>query len=450
MIFRRFRIKIIINISLLTLEIMVLCWVVFFTQFKLSGVIIFLIIAMQTANLIKYVETVTRDFTLFLESIKYSDVSQSYSRKGMGETFDKLYETFTEANTEFRKARLKTEENYRYLQTVFQHVPVGLISFYPDGQVDLINSAAKNIHRVHRLSNILQLKKISKELCDCMLSLYAGEKKLLKIEHEGETMQIMLYVTKIKLREKEFTIASMQNIRGELEEKEVESWQKLIRILTHEIMNSITPIASLTSTINDIIRINFIEAESAPVDKDNMEDLDSALESIKKRSEGLLHFVTNYRNLALIPKPKKEHFEVKELFKRVSRLMKADMKKKKITFTVTVKPENLVLYADPNQIEQVLINLILNSMNAVGKIKTPEIRMTAELDDKSRLFIEVRDNGTGIPPDSKEQIFLPFFSTRAGGSGIGLSLSKQITTLHGASINFYSNPGKETSFKITF
>ena len=405
----------------------------------------------QIYGLIHYVEKTNRDLARFFQSIKYEDFSQTFMEKRLGSSFNELKEAFTEVMNAFRKTRADKEEHFRYLQTVVQHVGIGLIAFQPDGHVELINTAAKRLLRIPRLKNIKSLESLSKNLVDTMLRLRSRENALVKVEDESELLHLALYATEFKLRGLNYSLVSIQNIQSELEEKEMEAWQKLIRVLTHEIMNSITPIASLTSTISGLIKDSYgKKIKSDKFHDEAFKDIQQALQTIQKRSQGLLHFVDAYRNLALIPKPNFQIFPIKELFDRVRKLMQSNIEKNSIRFKVQVEPETLELTADPELIEQVLINLMLNAFQAVEKQKKAQIELNALMDGRGRIIIQVVDNGPGIPDENLEKIFIPFFSTKGDGSGIGLSLSRQIMRLHHGSIGVHSDSDAKTVFTLRF
>jgi len=441
MVYKKFRINCIIRVILLGLFILGFFYILFETELYAALLIIGFFILYQIYSLLHYVEKTNRDLTRFFTSIRYSDFAQTFKDDGLGPSFDGLRKAFTEVMNAFRKTRTEKEEHYRYLQTVVQHVGIGLIAFQPNGDVELINTAAKRLLRVSSLKNIRSLEPFSQSLVDTLLKLKPRERALIKVENSYELLHLALYSTEFKLRGQNFSLVSIQNIHSELEEKEIEAWQKLIRVLTHEIMNSITPIASLASTINELIR------ES---DTESLTDIHDAAQTIQKRSQGLLHFVDAYRNLTLIQKPNFQIFPAKELFARVEKLMQASIKKKTIQFIADIEPQSLELAADPELIEQVLINLLLNALHAVGGQKEARINLDAKLDGRGRIIIQVKDNGPGITEENLEKIFIPFFSTKDGGSGIGLSLSRQIMRLHHGSIGVHSDPGVETVFTLRF
>jgi signal transduction histidine kinase len=270
---------------------------------------------------------------------------------------------------------------------------------------------------------------------------------------DDNLMQLAVYATEFRMRGEEFVLVSFQNITSELDEKEIESWQNLIRVLTHEIMNSITPISSLAATVEDILfddQPESAQAKLKELDEDDIESVNEALVTIRNRSQGLLTFVENYRNLTRIPRPNFRYFAVKELFERAHVLLKPKMDKYGIVCTRKMFPEDLMITADPDLIDQVFINLLLNAIDAVKETENPLIEVVASLNEGDKVTIDFVDNGMGIKPDILDKIFMPFFTSKKEGSGIGLSLSRQIMHLHKGSITVKSKPGEGAIFRLNF
>jgi nitrogen fixation/metabolism regulation signal transduction histidine kinase len=445
--YKNFRLNCIFRVFLLGATIYVFFYLLFQTTLYATIAIVGSIIFYQIYSLIHYVEKTNRDLTRFFEAIKHTDFTQSFSGAGLGSSFDHLKAAFAEVIEEFRRARAEKEEHYRYLQTVVQHVGIGLIAFEPNGEVGLLNNAAKRLLRVTHLKNVKTLEPFSKLLVETLLRLQSGEKALVKVDDKNELLQFVIYATEFKLREQMFTLVSIQNIQSELEEKEMEAWQNLIRVLTHEIMNSVTPIASLASTVNDLLGTKKSGGEMAA---DAIGDMRGAVQTIQKRSEGLLHFVDAYRSLTRIPRPNFRIFRITELFNGVEQLLRASFKEKRINLNTKIEPESLELTADPEMIEQVLINLLLNAIQAVDGQAAAKIDLVSRIDERGRVIIQVVDNGPGIIPEVLEKIFIPFFTTKSEGSGIGLSLSRQIMRLHRGTITARSTPNVETVFTLRF
>ena len=446
MVYRRFRIQCVGRILLLGASLCLFFYVLLEGS-HVAALVVGLLAACQVYALIRYVETTNRDLSRFFETIKYSDFSQTFAGAGAGSSFDELRHTFNEVLDAFRRTRAEKEEHFRYLQTVVQHVGVGLIAFRPDGAVDLINTAAQRLLGVGQVKNMHALKRLSADQVQTLLQLKPQEKTLLKIEGRGEFLQLAVSATAFRLHGQQYTLISLQNIQSELEEKEVEAWQNLIRVLTHEIMNSITPIASLATTANDLL---ISETENGGFDDETVGDVRDAVHTIQRRSEGLLHFVQDYRKLTRLPAPDFRTFPLTELFDRVERLMRTSLRQAHIDFHSKVEPESLELSADPEQIDQVLINLLQNAIQAVEGRDRARIALKGRLDAGGRIAIEVSDSGAGIAEEAMEKIFIPFFTTKREGSGIGLSLCRQIMRLHRGTISASSKADEETVFTLRF
>jgi len=408
------------------------------------------LILYQVFALIRCVEKTNQYLSRFFLAIKYGDFSQTFTGKELGGSFKELVTAFDEVMDKVRQTRSEKEEHYRYLQTIVRHVGIGLLAFKADGSVDLINTAAKRMLKVARLKNIQSLNSFSPSLVEAFFSLKSGEKALVKIPDQD--MELALHAAEFRLKDQKYILVSLQNIQSELQEKEMEAWQTLIRVLTHEIMNSMTPITSMAATVLDLLG-SYNEKNGETIDAETITDINDALKTIHKRSLGLTDFVAAYRNLTLIPKPKFKIFPINELFSRIEKLLENKLIKKGIVFQWSVEPQSLELTADPGLIEQVLINLVLNAAEAFDGIrdaKPSRIQLTANLDDTGKIIIRVIDNGPGIVKEAISKVFIPFFSTKKKGSGIGLSLSRQIMKLHKGRIMVQSEPDVETVFTLKF
>lgn len=450
--YRSFRIICVIRIALLAATIFLLIYLVRETSLFATSLIVGAAIILQVVSLIHYVEKTNRDLSRFLASIRYSDFSQTFSSRQGGSSFQELNTAFADVISEFQRARSEKEAQYRYLQTLVQHIGLGILSFDQSGKVDLINNAAKRLLQVNHLSNIKSLEPFSPRLVKALLSSGPGEKILVKIDGGEETLTLAVYPTQFRLPDRLITIVSMQDIESELAEQEMAAWQKLIRVLTHEIMNSVTPIASLASTVNDLVSEKEKPKESGTLqmNSETRQDIREAAATIRNRSQGLLHFVDAYRNLTRIPKPDFQIFPVAELLERVVQLMKNQIEEEGIQLKVEVEPKSLELTADPELIEQVVINLMLNAMEALQGAPDSRIELFSRLDERGRVLITVADNGPGIRDEVKEKIFTPFFTTKEEGSGIGLSLCRQIMRLHKGTVSFKSVPDESTVFTLRF
>jgi nitrogen fixation/metabolism regulation signal transduction histidine kinase len=436
-------------VLLLSGSICLLAFLLFKTEFIAASIFLGLIGAYQIYSLIRYVTKTNRDLNRFLLSVRHSDFSQSYTNKLKGSGFDELNTAFSEVTKEFQQAKIEKEEHFRFLQTIIDHVGIALIAFNPDGEVELINNAAKKLLKIPRLGNIKDIESISSGLADKLSSISPGDKDLVKFKQGDNLLQLSIYATGFILRQQQLNLVAMQNIQSELEEKEMISWQNLIRVLTHEIMNSITPIASLASTAAGLLKDDK-ECKVPEGLNEVITDVGHAVKTIEKRSKGLITFIDNYRKLTRIPKPDFKIVQVKDLFERVESLMAEQFERHSIRFRMQVDPESLTITADPALIEQVLINLCKNSVEAISGVSRPKIKLKAGTDGLGNPVVKVIDNGKGIAEDVAERIFIPFFTTKPEGSGIGLSLSRQIIRMHKGTIGVTSTPKERTVFKLRF
>lgn len=448
MVFKRFRIVVITRVFIISITLYLFLYLIFSIETRLYATILIvaLLLIYEIYGLIFYVEKTNRDLQRFLLTIKHEDFSQTFLGAGLGTSFDELKKAFNDVIKKFHQTRSEKEEHFRYLQTVVQHVGIGLLAFSVDGKVTLFNNAAKKILKKPVLKNVSDLDKIDAQLAAKLLAMNSGQKDLLKINDGEEILQLIVNSTEFRMRDQNYTLVSLQNIQSELEQQELEAWQKLIRVLTHEIMNSVTPIASLASTLNDLVAEESDEQDFA----ERQEDLTGGLKTIQRRSQGLLHFVNAYRNLTRVPVPDIKIVEIRELYENVVALMQEEIRTAKIDISFQIQPDNLQLTADPELIEQILINMVKNAIQAFNGKSGAKIELQARIDTRGRLILQVWDNGPGIPEDVQDKIFIPFFTTKEGGSGIGLSLSRQIMRLHRGTIRLQSKSGEGTVFTLRF
>ncbi len=410
------------------------------------------LIVFQVIGLIKHVESANREVVDFLNNIRYDDFSKTYKLNGEGKSFAELNAAFNEVIGRFRQIRAEKEANYQYLKTIIHHIGIGIISFDQKGNVQIVNNAAKRLFKINQLANIEHLRGFSSELVEKLWNLRTGTRDLVKIYTSDEIIQLAIYAIELTLREEHYKLITLQNIHTELEEQEMEAWQKLIRVLTHEIMNSVTPISSLAATVESEIACLKENVEKG-ISAEDLEDMQMAIQTIQRRSEGLIRFVSDFRNLTHVPIPKFKNVKVIEIFNHVSLLMNSEIEASQIKFESSVEPDTLVITADQEMIEQVLINLIKNAIQALNEYEgksDKQIMLFAKQDEKSRPFIVVRDNGPGIDKDAIDRIFIPFFTTKKTGSGIGLSLSRQIMRQHKGSITAHSEVNIGTDFILKF
>jgi len=451
MVYKRFRFQIIFRVLLMVITLLLIFLLHQETAYAISTFILSALFLAQIVFLIRYAEQTNRKLVLFFESIRHSDFMGSFVGDDLGKGFEELNREFNAVIEAFKKSKTEKEENFNYLLTVIQHVSIGVLVFKNNGQVDVYNNAVKRLLQLKHLRNINELKGLSEELTITLLEARAGEKKLVKLFVEDELLQLSIHATEFLMHGDNYLLVSLQDIHPELEQKEVESWQTLIKVLTHEIMNSITPISSLASTVQDILKeYKKYQLDVSEEEEEDLENITSAMATIEKRSKGLLNFVDLYRNLTRIPKPHFRYSPVAELLDRNLELMEAEVEKYQIQISTKIFPADLKLLADPDLLDQVLINLLLNAVDAVKGQEKPQISLVASVNLNNRTILEVVDNGIGISRDVMDKVFMPFFTSKKTGSGIGLSLSRQIMQMHKGSLSVRSQAGQGAIFTMVF
>jgi len=447
MVSKRFYHQLLIRLALLLMTCLFLAFSIFF--FPNYSLIILTIAALlaQTVFLVKYLNTVNRKLENFFLFYLSGEVVSGSVRRSKNDEFSSLYDYFDLINDKLEQARVKNELQNNYFKTIVDETSVGLISFKADGSVELFNEAAKKIFGINVLRNLKKLNNIKEGFSDQLINLDSNERILITFVLAGELIQLATKKVKFKTMNEELHLVSFQNIKPELEEKEIESWQRLIRILTHEIMNSMTPIMTITGTITKQFSLGEGEALKSPeeITEGMMAKTVKGLGLIQTRGKNLIRFVQSYQHITKLPKPDFRITPVRELLNRISALFEEEYRASGIRLDIQCNP-SLFIQADGTLLEQVLINLVKNATEALENTQEPQIILKANsLEDQ--VIIQIADNGKGIPADLIDDIFVPFFTTKQKGSGIGLSLSRQIIRLHGGSLTVQSVPG-DTVFTI--
>lgn len=443
-----FRSRVIVRVVFLGLSLSLAIFMIGKANMVFAAILISLVIILQLAELFRFVSQTNRKLTRFLESVRYSDfISGFASDNKLGKSFKDLNVAFNEVLEAFRKARSEKEEHWQYLNSVVQQVRTGILSFDADGNIQLINMNARKFLDVQGLKNIHELKEVNYKLHHILTNVEPGKGSLYKGANE---LHLTIQATELRIRGNDIKLLTLQNIQPELQKQELEAWQNLTRVLRHEIMNSITPISSLTSTLKDILEHDLAQKENHfELKQESADDLREGLSTIENRSKGLIKFIDAYREYTSLPTPKIKTVRLKDLIEKVSMLMRQEMKKHSIDFHHECSSEYLTIQADLEMIEQVLINLLKNAAEAVAGQPNARIELMGRYDG-SVVKIEVSDNGMGIIPEAIERIFVPFYTTKKTGSGIGLSLSRQIMQMHNGTLTVESEPEVKTVFTLRF
>lgn len=445
---RDFRFRVALRVALIGVVMALFVNMIDHANMVFAAILTGLIIVGQLTELYIFTSQTNRKLTRFLESVKYSDfISGFTSDNKLGASFRDLNAEFNEVLEAFRKARSEKEEHWQYLNTVVQQVRTGILSFDQEGNVQLINANAKRYMGVNTLKNIHLLAERNPNLLQALLEVEPGKSTLFK---SSQDVLLTIQATELRIRGNTMKLLTLQNIQSELQQQEIEAWQNLTRVLRHEIMNSITPISSLTSTLREVLDNDMVRKDSHfELKEEGAEDLREGLSTIENRSKGLIKFIDAYREYTSLPQPKLKSVHVKAFLERIAQLLRPEIKKTNIQFDYRCESEFLTVQADEEMIEQVLINLIKNSLEALAD--TPGGLITVRgYYDEAHVLIEVTDNGPGIIPEAMNKVFVPFFTTKKTGSGIGLSLSRQIMQMHNGYLTVTSTPFVKTTFTMKF
>ena len=456
MTYNKFETRILIKFLLITCFLIIGIYV--FVKFNSSyywliPIACFIIIALIFKSLFKFVTKTNYKLVQFLESITYSDFSLKFVvDTDLNDSFNDLNSSFNTVIEAFQQERLQKEEHLRYLNTIIKHVNIGLIAFEINThKVEFINKHAKILLETFVLKNLKDFKEQSSELYDFFKELSPKKNQTFYL---GRQKHLAAFATILRLSNKTIKIIAIQNIYKELQAKEIETWQKLTSVLRHEIMNSITPITSISETLRYITTENFevhSTNDSYTISSENLEDLREGITIINERTSSLIDFVNAYRDYTNLPQPIFKNIHIPDLVKRIQALFKIDFQSNNIQCDIEYKYENeLSIVGDFSLLEMVLINLVKNAMDALKDVTIPKIHISSKLNQLGNPIISIKDNGAGISDQAIEKIFIPFYTTKQEGSGIGLSLSQQIMEMHNGSIHIETHLGKGSTFTLSF
>jgi two-component system, NtrC family, nitrogen regulation sensor histidine kinase NtrY len=400
-------------------------------------------------DIYKMLKKAQDEVTEFVESIHYRDFSRNFNVKQAPAELQSLRQGFNDINSSKER-----ELQYQYLQQILELVDTGIISYESaSGEVNWMNNTFKKMLGIPYLKTIESLQKRDEQLYNATIAIRPNETKMVTIMRDNQQLKILLAATMFQVDDKTNKLIAFQNINEVVDETESDAWRKLLSVMTHEIMNSIAPISSLADTLKKrLAAFSFEQSANTakPIADSSLEDLEIGIETIRKRSEGLLKFAETYRNLNKITTLNLKKVYVRDLFENIYQLMHPTFEEKNIELEIILKNPDIQLEADTHLVEQALINLVVNAIEALKEVENPKIQLSAHISPAYKTILKVADNGCGIKADVLDKIFIPFFSTRKSGSGIGLSLCKQIMMLHKGHIHVQSNEGEGTAFSLQF
>ncbi len=447
MIFKRYEWRLVLRVLLMFITLTASS-VLVVREWYLFLVIFVPLVAYQVVDLIRFQKKAQDEVSQFVESIHYRDFSRHFDVRKAPNELKPLRKGFNEINTTFKLISRERETQYHYLQKILELVDTGILSYEQDtGETGWINEAFKRLIGVPYIKTIHSLEKREPGLYTEIIKLKPGDAKIVSVTNNQQLIKILVTASMLRSEDKIYKLVAFQNVSEALDETESKAWQKLLSVMTHEIMNSVAPISSLADTLKN--RLQSPEIKNSPF-SNSMEDLELGIDTIKRRSEGLLKFTESYRNLNKITKLDLKKILVRNLFETLNSLMRPSFEKKHIELEIILRDPTIAVEADMNLIEQVMINLLVNAVEAVKDREHPRIVLSAEAQNNGKTLVKVTDNGMGMPPEMLDKIFIPFFSTRKSGSGIGLSLCKQIMLLHKGNIQVQSSSGAGSSFILQF
>jgi two-component system nitrogen regulation sensor histidine kinase NtrY len=450
MVFKHFSFQLGLRIALLTLVLV--GWSVLFLVpgYPALRLLLTMVALYQLYDVFRFVTRTNADLARFLEAVRYADFGQRFDMRRMGAGFEELGGVFTGIVERFQIERNQQEEDLRHLRALTEHVPVPLLSLHPDGRVQLHNNAARRLFGSAHITRLPDLDIFGEDFAQQLLAVQPGERRLGVFLQDDLEQQLTMSATEIVIAGKMEKLVSLQNIQSELDGVQLQAWQDLVRVLTHEIMNSVTPVASLAKTAADLVDDATSKLQGHPQVIEELADVKSAVETVARRSDGLMQFVESYRRLTRLPAPDKRLLPVSELFAGVAQLVATEWGQGNIQLTVQVQPQSLELNADADMMEQVLLNLLKNSEQALTGQQGAQVELTARLNRHGHVSIEVSDNGPGIPADISRRVFVPFFTTKREGSGVGLALTRQVMLAHGGTVVLGSSDSGGAKFTLSF
>jgi len=442
--------NLIIRIVLILIVLAILSRIILNPDKLFSILILVIVLIIQIVELIKFELKSFRTLENILNSIEFEYQPVRFT-KSLPKSMEEFYHSLNKILDFIQQKKSENEVQLLFLGELLRHIKTGVISISEDQKIELVNESALKILGIENLIRFDQIKTLHPNFYEEVINPAKNESYIVEISTAGNIQKLSIQISHFISQGKKMKLISFQDIRSQIEFKEMEAWHQLIRTLGHEILNSVTPISSMTETSIMLLE----KPDQTPkllhdLNDENLDKVRNALKTINRRSIGLLEFINNYRKLTRMPVPNFKAVNLNLLVKNVIKLMNADFEKEQVEVLIESEHLNIMGNMDRSMIEQVLINMLRNAIQALEGIEKKVIRIKLMNGPNENPMIQIIDNGKGIPDDLKSKIFIPFFTTKEKGSGIGLSLSRQIMQLHGGSINYHTNSKTETVFSLVF
>jgi two-component system nitrogen regulation sensor histidine kinase NtrY len=450
MVFRFFVVSLILRLTLVGAAMALVIWLLLQPGYHSATLLSSIVLALLVTELWRYVSRTNREVARFLDAVRFADYSQRFDFEKAGSGFASLGRTFTAIIEEMRERRTDQESEMRHLKALIEHIPVPLMTVHADDAITLQNNAARRLFGSTHVTRVNDLVQFGPGFARAVDEAIPGDRELVTFTVEGAEYQLTLAATEIIINGDRERLISLQDIQSEIDATQADAWQDLVRVLTHEIMNSITPVTSLAQTaaelVDDVVRETGPESPIA----EELEDVQSAVATVARRSDSLMQFIDSYRQISRLAPAEKKRVALADLFETATSLARAEWDDPRVALSSSVEPSALYVYADRDLLEPVLLNLLRNAWQATKGQEQPSIELRGALNRRGNTVIEIRDNGHGVPDEIATNIFVPFFTTREGGSGVGLALARQVMIAHGGFIRLGQKSDAGATFTLTF
>lgn len=450
MVYRRFSAFLAIRLIVVGLAVTAVTWLLLQPGYHSATILAAALLAATASELWWFVSRTNREVARFLDSARHADYSQRFSLEDIGTGFGELGDTFTDILDKLHEQREIGVVEERRLRALIDHIPVPLLTVHGDDSITLQNNAARRLFGASHVTRLSDLRQFGTSFHDAVAEAIPGNRELVTFAVEEVEYRLTLATTENIVAGESNRLVSLQDIQSELDVAQIQAWQDLVRVLTHEIMNSITPVTSLAATASDVVDDVLTKTPADSPIVEDLTDLRDAVNTVARRSDSLMQFVHSYRQLTRLAPPEKKRLQIGELFDSVGTLAEAEWPESRTVLSRRVEPAELDVYADRDLLEPVLLNLLRNAWQVLGDIQDPRIELRGRLNRRGNVIIEVCDNGPGVPDDIARKIFVPFFTTKSEGSGVGLALARQVMTAHGGFIRVGPNDGGGAKFTLTF
>jgi len=450
MVYKRFSLLLAIRLVIVGVAIAAALWLLLQPGLHSATLLALGIVAIAAAELWWFIGRTNREVARFLEAARHADYSQRFGYEDFGTGFGDLATAFTDILNRMYEKRSTIETDLRRLNALIDHIPIPLLTVRGDDSIILQNNASRRLFGAAHVTQLGDLRQFGASFHDAVAEAVPGQRELVTFVVEGIEYKLTLATSENIIAGESSRLVSLQDIQSELNITQAEAWQDLVRVLTHEIMNSITPVTSLAATASEVVDDVVQKAGPDSELHEDLNDLQDAVHTVARRSDSLVQFVNSYRQITRLAPPEKKRVHIRDLFDSVSRLAEAEWPGCESVITVSVVPEELDVYADRDLLEPVVMNLLRNAIQATNEKDDADIELHGRFNRRGNVIIEVTDNGPGIPDEIANKIFVPFFTTKADGSGVGLALARQVMTAHGGFVRVGENEGGGAAFTLTF